>query len=401
MLPRAMRELRDRWGIDPSIRYLNHGSFGATPRAVLDAQHALRVRMERNLMQFCIREWDARFDHARACLGALVGARADDLAVVPNATTGVNAVLRWFPLAAGDEVLLTNHEYNACANILRDAAERAGAKVVVAEVPFPLRSEGEVVDAVLSRVTARTRLALLDHVTSQSALVLPVAELVAALRERGVETLVDGAHAPGMLPLDLDALGAAFYTGNLHKWVCTPKGAAFLHVREDWQRTIRPLAISHGANSARTDRSRFRLEWDWTGTFDPTAFLVLPEAIDAMTSLFPGGWSELRAHNRALALRARAMLCEALDVPEPAPPSMIASMASVPLPKALVHEGIGAETSWCDPLQHWLWEGHGIEVPVMPWPDAARRVLRVSAQAYNDDEEYRALADALRDALRA
>lgn len=396
-----MRHLRDRWVIDPSIRYLNHGSFGATPRVVLDAQSALRERMERNLMQFCIREWDARFDRARECLGALVGAQAADLAVVPNATTGVNAVLRWFPLRAGDEVLLTDHEYNACANVLRDAAARAGATVVVAEVPFPLRSEDEVLEAVLSRVTSRTRLALVDHVTSQSALVFPVAELVRALRERGVETLVDGAHAPGMLPLDLDALGAAFYTGNLHKWVCTPKGAAFLHVREDWQRTLRPLAISHGANSPRADRTRFRLEWDWTGTFDPTAFLVLPEAIEAMTALFPGGWDELRAHNRALALRARAMLCEALDTPEPSPPSMIASMASVPLPQKLVYDGTGPDTDWCDPLQHWLWKGYGIEVPVMAWPDATRRVLRVSAQAYNDEEEYRALADALRDALRA
>ena len=390
-----MNDLRARWALDPSVKYLNHGSFGATPRDVFAFQGELRARMERNPMQFLLADWDRLHDAARAALGAFLGASADDLAVVPNATAGVNAAVRAFALGPGDELLVTDHEYNACANILRDAAERTGARLVVAEVPFPLEDPGQVAAAVLAKVTSRTRVALVDHVTSQTALVFPIESIVRALRERGVEAIVDGAHAPGMLPLDLDALGAAYYTGNLHKWVCAPKGAAFLHVRRDLQPSTRPLSISHGANSARTDRSRFRLEWDWTGTCDPTAFLSVPEAIRWMGEVVPGGWEALRRRNRDLTLRARALLCEAFGAPSPAPDAMIGAMASVPLPTELVGDAPGEATGWFDPLQHALREEHQIEVPVIAWPTAGSRVIRVSAQAYNEWEEYVGLVEAL------
>ena len=221
----------------------------------------------------------------------------------------------------------------------------------------------------------------------------PIAELVGALRERGIETLVDGAHAPGMLALDLAALGAAYYTGNLHKWVCAPKGAAFLYVRRELQRQIRPTVLSHGANSPRTDRSRFRLEFDFSGTDDPSAFLCVPECLRFLGGLFTGGWDELRRKNRELALRGRALLCETLDTPAPAPEEMIGSLAAVPLPEG--RPSARPDAFAIDPLQRALFERHRIEVPVFPWPGPPRRLVRISAQAWRA-AEYAALAEALR-----
>ncbi|MFN9706314.1 MAG: aminotransferase class V-fold PLP-dependent enzyme [Planctomycetota bacterium] len=373
--------------------FLNHGSFGACPRIVLQRQQELRAEMEREPVRFVHRELEGRLDEARAALAAFVGGDADDLAFVANATAGVNTVLRSLTFAAGDELLTTDHEYNACRNALDFVADRSGAKVVVAAIPFPLQSPQQVVDAVLAKVTARTKLLLIDHVTSPTGLVLPLAPIVAALRARGVETLVDGAHAPGMLPLDLRTLGAAYYTGNLHKWLCTPKGSALLHVRRDRQRDVRPLAISHGANSPRVARSRFRLEFDFTGTDDVTPFLCVPAALAFRESLLPGGSPALMQRNRALALRARELLCAAIGGAPAAPESMIGGLASALLPPSAepVVPPFGL-----DPLQVRLYEQWRIEVPVIRWSQPALRMVRVSPQAYHSEAQHAYLATALR-----
>jgi isopenicillin-N epimerase len=388
-----MNPLRSHWTLDPEVRFLNHGSFGACPKPVLAEQEELRARIEREPVLFLARELEQRLDEVRSSLAPFLGVAPEDVVPVSNATTGVNAVLRSLELRPGDEILLTDHGYNACRNTAEFVAEREGARVTVARVPFPLRTGDEVLEAVFAAVGPRTVLALLDHVTSPTGIVFPIAELVAGLRERGVETLVDGAHAPGMLPLDLRALDAAYYTGNLHKWVCAPKGAAFLHVRRDLQRRIRPQVLSHGANSPRSDRSRFLLEFDFTGTDDPTAFLCVPACLRFLGGLFPGGWEELRRRNRELVLRARGLLCESLGVQPPAPESMIGSLATVPLPDGA--PAARPDAFAIDPLQRALFERHRIEVPVFPWPAPPRRFVRVSAAAYNAMPEYEALAGAL------
>ncbi|MBI2943908.1 MAG: aminotransferase class V-fold PLP-dependent enzyme [Candidatus Wallbacteria bacterium] len=392
-------DFKRHWRLDPAIRFLNHGSFGATPVAVLDRQRELADRMETEPVRFFVRELEELMDDARRRVAAFVGAPAEELAFVPNATTGVNAVLRSLSFEPGDELLTTSHEYKACANALGFVAERSGAAVAVAHVPFPLGSPDEVVEAVLARVTPRTRLALLDHVTSQTGLVWPIERLVAELERRGVDTLVDGAHAPGMVPLDIASIGAAYYTANCHKWLCAPKGAAILRVRPDRCDRIRPLAISHGATWPLAGRTRFRLEFDWTGTFDPTAYLCVPVAIDALGAMFPGGWPALMERNRQGALAGRRKLCEALGIPIPSPGSMIGSLASVPIP-----DGSGelpTSPLYTDPLQNALLFRHGIEVPVVPWPTIPSRLLRISCQLYNVPEDYDALASALVDELRA
>jgi len=389
--------LADRWLLDPEVVFLNHGSFGATPKAVLDEQSRIRRRIEREPLMFFDHDYLGELDQARSVLGTFLGARTDDLAFVVNATTGVNTVLRSLRLKRGDQLLVTDHEYNACRNAIDFVAAESGAEVVVAQVPFPLSNEGEVVEAVLAGMSPRTRLLLIDHVTSQTGMVLPVETLVEETQARGVDVLVDGAHAPGMVALELDSLGATYYTGNLHKWVCAPKGAAFLHVREDRRERVRPLVISHGANARPVKRSRFHLEHDWTGTRDPSAWLSVPAALREMESLVEGGWGEVRRRNRALVLEGRDILCDALAIDAPCPASMIGSLASLPLPDG--DSGPVNDLFPFDRLQVRLLEDYRIEVPVIAWPARPRRLIRISAQLYNSPPQYIALAEALLDIL--
>ncbi len=387
------------WPLDPDVIFLNHGSFGCCPRPVLEFQQQIRARMERQPVQFFVRDLEGLLDSARAVLAEFLGADADDLVFVPNATAGVNAVVRSLRFERGDELLVTDHEYNACRNALDFAAARWGAHVTVIAVPFPLASADDIVTAVLERVTPRTRLALFDHVTSQTGLVMPIRRLAEELAARGVETLVDGAHAPGMVPLRLREMGATYYTGNCHKWLCAPKGAGFLVVRRDRQALIRPTVISHGANTTRTDRSRFQVEFGWTGTCDPSAWLSVPESLRLIGSLLPGGWPEVMERNRALALAGRKVLCDALGIAPPCPDELIGSLASVPIPDS-ADDGAPASPLYADPLQDELRLRHRIEVPIIPWPAPPKRLLRISAQLYNSLPHYRLLAGALKAALR-
>ena len=389
--------LADRWLLDPEVIFLNHGSFGATPKAVLDEQSRIQLRIEREPLLFFDHDYLEELDQARAVLAEFLGARTDDLAFVVNATTGVNTVLRSLRLERGDELLVTDHEYDACRNAIDAVAADSGAEVVVASIPFPLSSESEVVEAVIEKVKPRTRLLLIDHATSQTGMVLPIERLVNEAQTRGVDVLVDGAHAPGMVPLDLDTLGAAYYTGNLHKWICAPKGAAFLHVREDRRDGVRPLVISHGANAKPVKRSRFHLEHDWTGTRDPSAWLSVPVALRVMESMVEGGWDEVRRRNRALVLEGRDILCDALGVEAPCPDRMIGSLASLPLPDG--DSGSVNELFPFDRLQDRLLEDYRIEVPVIAWPAPPRRLVRISAQLYNSRPQYSALAEALQEIL--
>jgi len=388
---------REHWTLDPEVHFLNHGSYGACPRVVLDAQQQLRGHIERQPVRFFLHQLEPMLDQARDALGRLVGASAADLAFVPNATSGVNTVLRSLELGPNDELLVTDHEYNACRNALNFVAERTGAGIRVVALPFPVHDPGEVVTRVLDAVGPRTRLLLIDHVTSPTGLVLPLEELVPQLRARGVECLVDGAHAVGMLPLNLAQLGAAWYTSNAHKWLCCPKGSAFLYVREDMQSRTHPLAISHGRNATRRDRSRFRLMFDWTGTCDPTPWLTIPDAIGFFAGL-PGGLAAVQAHNRKLCQIGQGLLCEALELDRPVAPSLLGSLASVLVPPdARVRF---EPPAMLDPLQLAL-SKRGIEVPVFPWPGPPQRLLRISAQLYNCVEDYEALVAALGACLRA
>jgi isopenicillin-N epimerase len=383
---------RSPWLLDPTVTFLNHGSFGGCPEPVLEQQSLLRAELERRPIEWLApeRELEPKLDDARKALASLVGARPQDIVFVNNATSAVNAVLRSARFEAGDEIIFTDHGYNACSNVVRYLAERTGIVPVIAKLPFPISSPDQVVEAIEAVITERTKLALIDHITSPTALVLPIERIIARCHERGVRILVDGAHAPGMVPLDLEALGADYYTGNCHKWLCAPKGCAFLHVRKELQEEVRPTCISHGHNTPRPGRSRYMTEFDWPGTYDPTPYLTLPFAIEWLGSQSPEGLPGVMERNRKQALFGRDLLCRALNIENPAPDEMIGAIATVPLPD-------GPPTiDGLDALHVSLHQEHQVEIPVFHWPASGKRLMRISAQLHNGDADYERLVEALR-----
>ncbi len=379
------------WILNPAVDFLNHGSFGAAPQVVLDAQQAWIRQLECDPIEFLSPERALlpKLDLVRQLIAKRLNASSDDIVFVRNATEGVNAVLRSFPLHTADEVLITNHGYNACNNAVRFAAERVGAVVTVAEVPFPVASSTEVIDAVAKTLTTRTRLILIDHVTSPTALVFPVAQIVQLAHDRGVRVMIDGAHAPGMVGVDLQTIDADYYTANHHKWLCGPKTSGLLWVRPQWQSEVRPTAISHGANRVNYGKSRFQAEFNWIGTFDPSPILSMPTAIEFLDRLYPGGLVESMERNRALALLGRQILLDRFGIDPPAPDAMLGSMATIPLPAAdsLTENDVRA---W----QQSLLVRDRIEVPIFK-TIGQQTCVRISAQAYNDQKQYERLADAL------
>ncbi|HSK06245.1 MAG TPA: aminotransferase class V-fold PLP-dependent enzyme [Acidimicrobiia bacterium] len=380
------------WALEPGTRHLNHGSFGAVLEEVLAIQSEWRSRLEANPSRFVFRELQTATDRARDAVAGFVGADPAGVVPVRNATTGVASVLRSVEptLEPGDQLLTTAHDYNAVRQVLRFTAERTGAEVVVAPVPFPVEDPSQVTGAVLDAVTSRTKLAVIDHVTSPTALVYPIQDLVSALEPK-TPVLVDGAHGPGQVPLALDLLGASWYTGNLHKWTCAPKGAAFLNTRSDRIASTVPTVISHGYNAPGLGpEDRYRQLFDWLGTDDFSAWAVVPEALRLVGGMETGGWEAVMKRNHDLVLEGRAVIAAAVGTTPPAPDEMVGSMASVLLPDGEGPAPLGELSPSMDPLFD-----AGFAALVMNWPQWPRQLLRISAHLYNTPDDYLALAAAL------
>jgi len=370
----------DAWDLDPGFLTVNHGSFGATPRCVLAAQRAWQARMEAQPSRFMSTIYPAAIREAAGVLAAFLGADPDRLAFVDNATTGCNAVLRSLALRPGDEVLVLGHAYGAVLNAVRHVAQQAGARVTVAQVPFPDPTETALLASVEAALTPRTRLAVIDHITSASALVLPAARIAAACRAAGVPVLIDGAHGPGQIDLDLAALGADWYVGNCHKWLCAPKGCAFLYARGT-ETPLHPVTISHGYGQG------FLAEFDWTGTTDPSRFLAVTEAIAHHRRL---GGARLRARNIALAATGAGIVASSLGTDTGASGPFAGAMATVRLPVAdATHARALAIRS--------ALMAAGTDAPVHALDGALW--LRLSAFAYNREADYQRLAQLARQVL--
>lgn len=384
-----MDNLAAQFLLDPEVTFLNHGSFGACPRPVFARYQAWQVQLERQPVAFLdpMRGYGAWMRAAREALADLVGAGPADLVGQMNATVALNVVAQSLPLRPGDEILTTDHEYAALEKTWAHVARRTGARITVARVPLPLTSEAAFTDTILAAMGPRTRVLFLSHITSATALLFPIDRAVAEARARGIWSVIDGAHTPGHIPLDLDALGADFYAGNCHKWMMAPKGAAFLHVRRDCQRFITPLVISHGwtedlatATEGVFGNTPFIDSLEMQGTRDPAAFLTVPEAIAFAAA---HDWDAVRARCRDLIDRTETRVAAMTGLRPFASPAFRApQMAAMPVPRT-------------DPkaLQAALLADHGIEIPCFDWQDHS--VVRVSAQGYNSEAQMDRLVGAL------
>lgn len=375
--------VRHEWTLDPDFLTVNHGSFGATPRVVLAAQQDWQHRIEAQPSRFMRTIWPNALRHAADRIGAFIGADGKDIAFVENATTGCNAILRSLRLQAGDEIVVLTHGYNAVRNTVRYVCERAGAHMVEAEVPFPQPGADTIVANIAAALTPRTRLAVVDHITSGSALVLPLQRIVAACHDTGVPVLIDGAHGPAQVPLDMRALGADWYSGNCHKWLCAPKGAAFLYTHASRQQDLHPTTISHGLGKGYLE------EFDWTGTRDPSAWLATDAAIDFHRRL---GGEALMARNIALAADATALLARRLNTEVGASGALAGSMGVVRLPIP------GAATAEDSQALRTRLLAAGTDAPTHLHADAIW--LRISAAAYNELEDYERLGEMVARVLR-
>jgi len=373
--------VRDLFLLDPDVIFLNHGSFGACPRPVFEAYQAWQLELERQPVEFLGRRCEELMREARTVLADFVGAEADDLVYVTNATIGLNIVARSLPLQSGDEVLSTDHEYGALDRTWRFVCQKRGARYVRQPLPFPATSAEQVGEAIWAGVTERTRVLFVSHITSPTAIILPVAELVRRARGAGIITVVDGAHALGQIPLDLAALGADFYVGNCHKWLMAPKGAAFLYARREVQPLLHPLVVSWGWMSERPGPSRFVDHHEWQGTRDIAPFLTVPAAIQFAEAW---NWPHVRTACHELVRCARHAITARTGLAPLTPdgPDWFAQMAAFPLP--------------CDDtgeLQRRLYDEWRIEIPISVWNE--RPLIRISIQGYNTPADVDALIEAL------
>jgi isopenicillin-N epimerase len=379
-----MNHLREDFLLDPSVVFLNHGSFGACPKPVFEAYQRWQLELERQPVEFLGRRIDGLLNEARAALAAYLNTERDRLVFVQNATTGVNIVARSLPLKAGDEIVTTDHEYGACDHTWGWVCEQTGARYVRAAIPLPVTTHADFVERMWAAVTPRTKVIYLSHVTSPTALIFPVQEICRRARQAGILTVIDGAHAPGQIPVDLTAIDADFYTGNLHKWLCAPKGSAFLYARPDYQAWLVPPTISWGWTPDRTYVTAHQQQ----GTRDPSAYLAVPAAIQYQAEHH---WDEVRARCHALIreTRQRIAALTGLDPIAPDDAGWYMQMAAIPLP---------LQSEEWQSFKTRLYDQHRIEAPIICW--GGKVYIRISAQGYNTREDIDRLVSALSEMLK-
>ena len=378
--------LRSSFLLEDDVTFLNHGSFGATPRTVLDIYQQYQRRLERQPVRFLQRELPKLLADSRASLAEFVGCRSDELVFVRNPTFAANTLARCLPLGPGDELLTTNHEYGACRFAFRCMSQQRGFRIVEHDIPLPPPTNVEIVDQFWQRVNKKTKAIFLSHISSPTALRLPIDAICQRARNAGITTFVDGAHAPGQIELDLAAVGADFYTGACHKWLCAPKGASFLYARRNQQHLVHPLIVGWGWGDERTIKvgSDFLDGHQWLGTTDPSAYLSVPAAIEFQRQ---HDWPSVRQRCRLLARTAVQRAATVTGMPPAVPPEFHLQMGLIELPP---------DTD-LPQLKNRLYDNHRVEIPVVAWQD--RKFLRISVQAYNSSRDVETFVKALTEEL--
>ena len=373
------------WTLEADMVFLNHGSYGATPKEILSEQQRWRDRLESQPCRFINHEAPPAIRHSASQLANFLNAAPDDIVFVENTTSGINAVLNSISFEAGDEVLVSDHIYNAVRNSILFQIESIGAKLVVASVGLPLSNEKEIVDKFCIGINKKTRLIVVDHVASVSGVVFPVSSIAKKAQEKNIPVLVDGAHAPGMLDLDVPSLGVDWYVGNCHKWLCSPKGAAFIWARKDKQTNLHPTAISHDLGKG------FTFEFDKIGTRDASPWLCVPSAIEFHQKI---GGAGIRQRNHEVVVSAACRLAALWQTELGAAPNLFGSLATIRIPNKLDPTRESA-----DHIKNWLWKEKRAEVHVMPFCD--HLWVRLSVHAYNTEDECLLIADMIPEALEA
>lgn len=383
----------DFWMLDKNITFLNHGSFGACPVPVLDEQMRFRKKLESEPLRYFVRDYEEDYLKAQFALAEFTGCSPADLVFVSNATSGVNTVLKSLDLKHGGEILFTNQIYPACRNTILFLHHTKGISYKEVKINLPVTVQEEVVNQIMENVNENTRLALIDHVSSLPGMVFPVKEITEKLQSRGIEVLIDGAHAPGMIPLNISEINPDYYTGNCHKWLCTPKGSAFLYVKKDRQEKIHPLVTSRINLDNGQYKSDFQLEFSWQGTVDPGAVLTIPVALDFLKSLDDKGIEGLMKRNKKLVFDAAEMICGEFGITMPYLEEMTGSIYGIPFfrDEVINETPVNKRSS----LQEILFFEYNIEVMVSYWENPPDRLLRISAQAYNSPAQYEYLLSSL------
>jgi len=398
MINNGYSEFADYWLLDRNIVFLNHGSFGSCPVPVLQEQEKFKQKLESEPLRFFLREFEEELLNSRNSLADFVGCKGEDLVFVQNATAGVNTVLKSLDLDSESEILFTDQIYPACRNTILFLNHTKGVGFKEVNISLPVSSPQDIIDSVLNAISEKTSIALIDHISSLPGMVFPVKKITEELHKRNISVLIDGAHAPGMLPLNITDINPDFYTGNCHKWLCTPKGSAFLYVNKSFQNNIHPLVTSRIDYSDGKYKSDFQLEFSWQGTYDPSAVLSIPFALEFLNKLFPGGINGLMKRNKELVFKSAFMICDEFKIEMPYPYNMTGSIYGFPFFSDVNFTPYRVNLR--SPVQETLFNDFNIEVIVSYWKKPPERLLRISAQAYNSFEQYEYLLSSLKKILK-